>query len=507
MTANLVSSVQQLIFHPNQRVNQATMVILLLVGALLVAIYVAVLGPLLALASGVAFVGAYLVLRSTRWGLAAVILVACLLPFAALPFRLGFKPTLLDVALAALVFVWGASLLTGRERRFVGSPMGLPVAIFLLLALFAFALGTTHARPSITTMRRFAEIALGILLFFVVINVIRDETDLEWVGRALMLAGAGAALIGILFYLFPQDWTVRILNALGRFDYPGGFGALRFIEDDPNNPMRAIGTAIDPNTFGGMLILFAGLTAAQLFADRPLFPRWLVATMLGLDVLCLYLTYSRSAMVGLAVALTFIALFRYRKLLILAVLALLLLLLLPATQAYVARFVEGIQGQDLATQMRFGEYKDALRLISRYPLFGVGFSGTPDIDLYIGVSSVYLLMAEEMGVIGLLAFIAAMAVFFILFWRTFRTGIIDDRREALLLGVAGALAGALTSGWLDHYLFNLAYPHMTSLFWIIVGLGMAAMLIEQQERGRASSPSGEVLIRPSSLSSSLMSRR
>jgi O-antigen ligase len=479
MTSTFLAWYQGLIFNPNQRVAQATLALTLLAAAAGVALVVAILGPLLAIAGGLGLLAAYLALRSPRWGLTFVILVAALLPFATFPFRLGFKPTFLDVALAAFVFVWAIGLLTGRERRFTGSPMGLAVAVFLFIAIFAFALGAANARPSVTTIRRFAEIALGILLFFVVINVIRQQDDLEWAGRVLMLAGTAAALIGVLFYVIPEDWTVRILNALGRFDYPGGYGALRYIEDDPENAMRAIGTAIDPNTFGGMLILFSALLAPQLFAPRPLFRRWLAAAMFGVVVLCLYLTYSRSAMLGLATAIAFIALLRYRKLLLLGIVGLLLLLLLPQTQEYVARFVAGIQGQDLATQMRFGEYRDALRLISRYPVFGVGFSGVPDIDLYLGVSSVYLLMASNMGLVGLLAFLLAMGVFFAMVLRTARAGLHDDRREALLLGLSGAVAGVLVSGVLDHYLFNLAYPHMVSLFWIYVGLAVATILIER----------------------------
>jgi len=483
MTQTFISRVQLLLFNPNRRVAAASLAGLLLATAALAAIIVAILGPLLAIAAGLGIVAAYLALRSPRWGLTFVILVAALLPFATFPFRLGFKPTFLDAALAAFVFVWAIGLLTGRDRRFVGSSMGLAVAAFLILAIFAFALGAANARPSVTTIRRFAEIALGILLFFVVINVIRQQEDLEWAGRVLMLAGAGAAVIGIAFYVIPEEWTVRIFNALTRFDYPGGYGALRYVEDDPEQAMRAIGTAIDPNTFGGMLILFSALLAPQLFSPRPLFRRWLVALMFAVTVLCLYLTYSRSAMLGLASAIVFIALLRYRKLLWLGVVGLLLLLLLPQTQEYVARFVAGIQGQDLATQMRFGEYRDALRLISRYPVFGVGFSGVPDIDLYLGVSSVYLLMAENMGVVGLLAFLLAMIVFFVMVLRTARAGLLDDRREALLLGLSGAVAGVLVSGVLDHYLFNLAYPHMVSLFWIYVGLAVATILLERAEVG------------------------
>jgi polysaccharide biosynthesis protein PslJ len=479
MAQSLISRMQTLLFHPSRRVAAASLAALLLGGAGLTALIVAVLGPMLAIAAGLGLLAAYLALRSPRWGLTFVILVAALLPFATFPVRIGFKPTFLDAALAAFVFVWVVGLLTGRERRFVGSPMGLAVAIFLLLALFAFVLGAANARPSVTTIRRFAEIAVGILLFFVVINVIRQQQDLEWAARVLMLAGAGSALVGVAFYVIPEEWTVRILNALGRLDYPGGYGALRYIEDDPENAMRAIGTAIDPNTFGGMLILFSALLAPQLFAPRPLFRRWQVAAMFSVTVLCLYLTYSRSAMLGLATAIAFIALLRYRKLLWVGVLGLVLLFLLPQTQEYVARFVAGIQGQDLATQMRFGEYRDALRLISRYPVFGVGFSGVPDIDLYLGVSSVYLLMAENMGLVGLAAFLLAMSTFFVMVLRTVRAGLHDDRREALLLGLSGAVAGVMVSGVLDHYLFNLAYPHMVSLFWLYVGLAVATVLIER----------------------------
>ena len=63
--------------------------------------------------------------------------------------------------------------------------------------------------------------------------------------------------------------------------------------------------------------------------------------------------------------------------------------------------------------MRFGEYKDALTLIDRYPLFGVGFTGVPDIDLYLGVSMLYLIIASNMGLIGLVLFVAVMVGFFV----------------------------------------------------------------------------------------------
>ena len=125
----------------------------------------------------------------------------------------------------------------------------------------------------------------------------------------------------------------------------------------------------------------------------------------------LVLTFSRGAMLGLGLALVVIATVRYRPMLALLILGTAVFLLLPFTQDYLGHFLDAFTQSDLATQMRLGEYKDALTLISRYPLFGVGFGGAPDIDTYLGVSSVYLLMAEEMGLVGT---VSILVLFFIL---------------------------------------------------------------------------------------------
>ena len=162
-------------------------------------------------------------------------------------------------------------------------------------------------------------------------------------------------------------------------------------------------------------------------------------------------------------------------------LAAMLLLLLPQAQAYIQRLVEGLQAQDLATQMRLGEYKDAFLLIGRHPWIGVGFVGTPETSLYIGVSSVYLLIAEEMGLIGLAAFLLIIALFFGQVWRAWprivREGWASHAQQATVLGLVASIAGILVGGILDHYFFNLDFPGSVSVFWLYLGLAMAALRI------------------------------
>ena len=196
--------------------------------------------------------------------------------------------------------------------------------------------------------------------------------------------------------------------------------------------------------------------------------------MLGIMGLCMILTFSRGSLVGLGAALLLLAALKYRRLLPIILVVLVIFMLLPQTQGYIGHFLSGVQGQDRATQMRFGEYKDAFILIGRYPWIGVGFTSAPDIDLYIGVSNLYLLVAEQMGIIGLAAFLLIIVVFFAHTWWARTHRIRDGGLEAILLGFQLALAGALVGGLFDHYLFNINFPHMSAVFWLYIGLGLVA---------------------------------
>jgi preprotein translocase subunit Sec61beta len=92
----------------------------------------------------------------------------------------------------------------------------------------------------------------------------------------IVIAGGLSGLFGVLFYLLPGSLTVSILSKLAIFNYPAGAGILRFVEDDPNQPMRAISTSIDPNALGGLQVIVAAVAVVQLFASQPVLPRrWL----------------------------------------------------------------------------------------------------------------------------------------------------------------------------------------------------------------------------------------
>ena len=447
-------------------------------------------GPILALGG---LIGAFLVLgvlSSVDLAFFLVFAVIFLLPFATFPVRLGFTPTWLDLVVMGWLLSGLAWWAAGRTAALEGTALAFPVLAFMGTTLVTFLAGLGHASLTQTVARRFAEFLLSIASFFWVVTLVRDPTRLARLVRWILGLGFLAALVAVVLYALPdaraEEWLLR-LRSLGY--YPEGGPVLRYILDDPQQPERAIGTAVDPNLLGATLSTLIALAFPQAFARHPVWPRPLLLMFVGTMAAALLLTFSRGSFIGAAAALLVLSLLRYRRVLPFLLILLIGVLLLPATRGYTLHLLAGLRGEDLATRMRFGEYRDALTLISRYPLFGVGFAGVPDVDLYIKVASIYLLVAVQMGLVGLGIFLLVVGVLFVAAWRARRGVRHRPELEPLWLGLHGAVLAALVSGIFDHHFVNFDFHHMVQWFWLMIGLAMAATRMAQQEAG--GSPPGE----------------
>jgi polysaccharide biosynthesis protein PslJ len=449
---------------------------LCLVAGLAVGLASALINPLILLALiPVGAVGVW-ALRDDERAVWLLIAVIGILPRFAAPVKLGITPTALDLALVVLLLAWAARL-SRKPLRLHEMPITLPLLGLVTVAILTFIIGLPNGALTPLVLRRFAELVLSLLMVFVVVAVVRDQGALERATRALILVAALAALIGIVLYVLPDELAIRLLSALRPFGYPTGADVLRYVEDDPALMQRATGLWIDPNAYGGYLLVSGALALPQLFTRKPVLPRWQGLLSLGLIGLALALTASRGAMLGLLCVAVLMGALRYRRMLVLVAVVVVLALVLPQTRDLIMRFAAGFAAQDLATQMRLGEYKDAFRLIQRYPLLGVGFADTPDVDLYIGVSSMYLLIAQQMGLLGVAAFLTTMATLFASAARAWPAVRRDDALCALVLGAFGAITGALISGVFDHYFFNIDFHNSVMLLWLVVGLAVSACAI------------------------------
>lgn len=416
------------------------------------------------------------VLARPTVGVLGTIGLLYLLPFGVNPLPLGaFHPTFLDISLSVTLWAWALRVLSRQERKLVLSPLGAPLLLFLGLAVVALLFSVTLV--SAERLRLFFKMVNSILFFFTILNVLRSRREVESAAQVVVLGAGTAGVLALALYVLPASASLRLLVSLGWLGYPTGDGVLRYIAD--TSVLRAVGTAVDPNLLGGMLMIALPLLAGQLVDRRPFLPRALLGALLLSAAAALLLSYSRSAWLGALMGLLALAVFRYRKLLLYGGLALILLLVVPQGSAFVERFRSGVMFTDRAAQMRLGEYKDAVRLVSQYPAFGVGFGEAPELDLYVAASSVYLLAAEQMGLIGLAGFIFVLGVFF---WTAFRRRGVADARglgSIQISSVAGVL-GAASAGLFDHYFFNLQFPHTVALFWLFVGLATATTSEEDQ---------------------------
>jgi O-antigen ligase len=280
-----------------------------------------------------------------------------------------------------------------------------------------------------------------------------------------------------------------LLSRLQVIGYPTA-DVLRYVpgpNDTYTDRLRAIGTSVDPNVFGGTLMLALALIVVQWAAPRRVYPRWILLVLALPTAAGLLLSLSRASWLGLATGLLLVGAMRYRRILVIGALVGVALLASPVGQDVVGRFVSGFSTADRATAFRVGEYANALTLLQRYPLLGIGFGSSPDIDVTAGVSSVYLLVAEQTGLLGLSMYVLAL----LSTWWTGVSGLRQARAvpapgdeaaaqmQGLQMAFLAALSGALVAGLLDHYFANQAFPHAVALFWLY-----AAALVALRELNR-----------------------
>lgn len=445
-----------------------------------IGLLIAGLGPLLAMAALLGLLAGLYIITDVRFALYGIVLIVLLLPFGILPVKIAVTPTLLDLALGGFLLVYLCQWMTGRRGGIRLTPVHALIAVYLMWLVLAFALGLRHAGPTSTALRQFAETLLSISLVFILVDLLRNPAMLRRLALVILLAIGAQALLAVMLYAAPDNLAEALLTRLSRIGYPAG-GVIRYIEDNPALRERAIGTWVDPNALGGILATAAIIIAPQIASRKPVIRwRWLTLLIFLLVALALFLTASRASFLALLAGLLVIATVRHRRLLPLLALAALLFLVLPQTQDYLDRLVQAFQGADLATQMRLGEWKDSLNLIGRYPLVGVGFTGTPDIDIYADVANMYLMMANQIGLSGLLIFLIAMSGVLVYGARAWSEAKARPDFAAIHLGVHAALIAGLVNAVADLYFFRLDFQSSITWFWLIVALCLASSRLARQ---------------------------
>ncbi|MBI5931276.1 MAG: O-antigen ligase family protein [Chloroflexi bacterium] len=432
-------------------------------------------GPVIAIGLILAAMIGLVGLSNLDASLALVLILTGLLPFGTLPFKIAITPSLIDAALGLFIVVYLFQWMTGRRHDLQTTPVHGVIVLFILLMVFAFVLGMPNGTLTPGILRRFLGLMANVGLSLILVDVVRRAETLRRLALTFMVIGAVAGVVGSVLWILNDAAANVILNRLVRIGYPGG-DVLRYREDSVQIlGERAIGTWVDPNAFGGFLMMVGALIAPQLLARRPLTGhRWIMFILMACVGAGLFLSDSRGSMLGLLAGLSLVAVIRYRSLIWVLLLLIAIAPFNPITAGYVDKIIAGFTASDLETQMRLGEYKDAFILIGRYPVFGVGFISPPDIDLYVGFASTYLTIAANSGIVGLVMYLITLLSVFSYGYR--HRAAIDQNNEIndIWLGLFAGVVAAMVGGVFDHFYFNIEFQATSLTVWFFVGLLLAA---------------------------------
>lgn len=403
--------------------------------------------------------------RHAEWlPLAAV----CLL-FLASPFvGTGVNAALTLMALFLVAF----RLFVAPETRARFSSLDLAVVAFIAVHVVA----TGFSSFLVPSLKGLAKMMIYWAAYLSFRQVLQTRKALNFVVAALLLAGSLEATYGI------YQWIIGV-EPLANWEDP-----------ETLNPLtRVYSTLMNPNLLGGYLLPIFPLAVSAALVWKGWFRVLGVATALVAPV-CIWFTYSRGAMLGLAAVIGVYGLLglslawplvkKSRKLQFilgggaLAVFGALVLRIAtsPALQDRIASMFT-LRGHS-SNSFRMNVWMGVMDMVRDNWLIGVGIGNTAFRKMYslymysgfeaLGAYNIFLEVLSEMGVIGLVVFCWLLLAFVARNLYTFWAGQGANRWWAA--AILAAFAGTLVMGMFDTVFYR---PSVQLQFWLLLALTIA----------------------------------
>jgi O-antigen ligase len=382
-------------------------------------------------------------------------------------------------ALAAVIFaVWVVNAILQRERLLNWSGMNFVLALFVLISVAALFRsvdfgGSRFMDEQINPFKRWIT---PMLLFFPVANGRFSRPALKRMIITVLITLAVVTL-----------WTLKDLYNLGwdeiseenRIGGPFGFGA--------------------ENDLAAFFVYYPVLALAIGLFEKRLHYRVVLFGLFMTSMLPLLLSFSRGAYLGIAAALLFLGLTRFRWLLLVIVVAgVSYKSWTPTTVQQRVRSTEVVSNElvggrvpspndpernlEPSAALRMRIWRGAWSIIETHPFTGIGFGVFPyaipsyaNMEPNMDAHNEYLLIASEMGVGGLAAFLLVLLVPFFSMWRVYRTS--GDRLiRGWMLGLMGSVCGMIM---VNIFGSRFGREELVGLYWILIGLTYAYIYLRR----------------------------
>ena len=369
-----------------------------------------------------------------------------------------FLPTMGSLALV-LVSLASLLLLFGRERE--------KTLLYFPANKFIYTLAFIYGYATLTSVTVRGSLFVGMLtVLFVLFAIVMMNSITKWSQVRLMCALS--VLVGVAVSLY------------GFYQYLNSF-AYRSVWTDTNLfttfEFRVYSTFSNPNVLAEYFLLVLPLGAAMLVTAKTWKGRvfWLCCD--GIMMLCLLLTYSRGAYLGILLAVAVFFVMLDRRFILLGLLGLAVLpLVMPSS--IMERFLSIGNMKDTSSSYRWNIYLGALAMLKDYWFSGVGPGMEAFNEIYPAYAfsasiaqhahNLFLQLTSDTGIFGLLAFCLTVFSFF----RTCFTALREEKdfeaRVFIITGIS-AISGFMVQSMTDYTFYNY---RVMLLFWAVLALGL-----------------------------------
>lgn len=382
----------------------------------------------------------------------------CALPVVLSPLMAVSGASILVLMLAAVGY---ASVLLAfvrdRDRILYYAPMNRWIYLYAAVYL-AGAWFSVSRRSSL----KVGALTVAFLLFAIVLeNAIRSKRQLDGLIRAMVLVGAVVALYGVCQYLF--GW---------------GYQSAAWVDSDMFSSItfRVPSTFSNPNMLGQYFILIIPFGGACLLTAKHWNSRMVWLICCGLMCVCMLLTFSRGAWLGLLFAgAVFFVLLDPWFILLAPFAFVALVLVMPDT--VISRFTSIGNMGDASTSYRVYIWMGVLAMLKKYWLCGIG-PGDGAFNLVYPAYSYNSIVAPHSHNLYLQiicdAGICELLVFLMILFHYFRRlcvamGREKDRDSRLFqIAAVASVCGFLVQAMTDYSFYNY---RVMFLFWAVLGIG------------------------------------
>ncbi len=371
-----------------------------------------------------------------------------------------------DLLLTVICLTWMFRMAVRKELGAIRkTPINQPIAWYWLVTLVATIIGYYSDRVGVYGFFFVLKYLEYFVLFYMIVNQVHDETAIKR-------------------YVMVMLFTCMIVSVVGIAQIPSG--------ERVSAPFE--GSMGEPNTFGGYLVLMFGVTLGLSLNETDKKKAWRWAGLLVLILIPLAFTESRSSYLAFIVMIILFIIFsRHRRVLIGFCLVGMMLAPFIVPKSVVNRMLFTFDQSREAGQLKVGgiriDTSTSARLHAwgqvlthdffKHPLLGVGVTGGEFLDAQ------YPRVLLETGLIGLFLFLWLLRRMWVLL-RICHRHLSDSSLRGVALGTLCGFGGLLVHalGSNSFIIVRIMEP-----FMILMGLMVAALLIEHQKLGDSLLPS------------------